>query len=121
YLNRGLARVELKQYAEALTDFQKALELGPEVASAHAGRGMALEALGRPEEADAAFEAAFARTQTASAPVRVRLSWVYGFAVANRLPQKALKAFEDVIHENPNHPQALYGRALLAVQQGQQE
>src|SRR5262249_2199313 len=41
-VNRGLARLELKQYREALDDFDWARDRGREDASLHAGRGMAL-------------------------------------------------------------------------------
>ena len=55
-VNRGLARLELKQHAAALTDFDHALALdGPGDAALAAGRGLALEALGRHAEADSAF------------------------------------------------------------------
>ena len=55
-VNRGLARVELRQYGPALIDFDRALAMGgPGDASLAAGRGLALEGLGRHAEADAAF------------------------------------------------------------------
>ena len=47
YVNRGLARLELKQYAPALADFDQASALGARDASVSAGRGIALEGLGR--------------------------------------------------------------------------
>src|SRR5205807_2492696 len=52
YVNRGLAHLELKESEAALADFNQAVELGSNEAAVHAGRGMALEALGRPAEAD---------------------------------------------------------------------
>ena len=60
YVNRGLARLELKQYASALADFDQAHALGARDASVSAGRGVALESLGRHREADAAFADCFA-------------------------------------------------------------
>ena len=119
YVNRGLARLELKQYAPALADFDKAAALGRDDAVLHTGRGVALEGLGRPKEADAAFAAASQRSATATAEVRRRLRWVYGFAVAGRLPGRAREAFDEVLRERPAHPQALYGRAMLLAQTGQ--
>jgi eukaryotic-like serine/threonine-protein kinase len=116
FLNRGLARLELKAFATALQDFDRALSLGQGTASVHAGRGIALESLGRHDEADRAFEEAF-RYATPD-PARIRLSWTYGFAVSARLPAEARAAFDHVLKTEPNHPQALYGRAMLAMNRG---
>ena len=38
--------------------------------------------------------------------------------MAARLPEKARAAFDDVLLQDPNHPQALYGRAMLAANRG---
>ena len=117
-VNRGLARVELKQYRPALEDFDQALELGGQGdAALHAGRGIALEALGRDAEADSAFQVAFALAPH-NDPAHVRLLWTYGFAVASRLPSEATEAFDDVLRHDPHHPQALYGKAMQAMDRG---
>jgi serine/threonine protein kinase/tetratricopeptide (TPR) repeat protein len=117
YVNRGLARLELKRFRQALADFDKALDLGRDDASIHAGRGLALEALGKHPEADQAFERAFARVGARPDPARARLCWTYGFSVSSRLPDQARAAFDDVLLQDPGHPQALYGRAMLAMRQ----
>ncbi len=121
YVNRGMARLELKQYAPALADFGKAADLGHDDAVLHTGRGVALEGLGRAGEADAAFTQAFAKAEGATPAVRQRIRWVYGFAVSGRLPKRARAAFEEVLREQPAHPQALYGRAMLLAEQGRRE
>jgi serine/threonine protein kinase/Flp pilus assembly protein TadD len=118
YLNRGLARLELSQHEEALADFDEAIELGRDDASVHAGRGVALEGMRHTTEADAAFAAGFARAEALPAEARQRIQWVYGFAVNRRLPANAKQAFEDVLRERPDHPQALYGRGLMEVEEG---
>ncbi len=118
YVNRGLARLEAKRYAEALADFEKAQALGRSGAATDAGRGMALEALGRHDEADAAFAAALGRAADLPAAARARVRWSYGFAVAGRRPAAAAAAFDEVLAEDPNHVQALYGRAMIAARQG---
>jgi tetratricopeptide (TPR) repeat protein len=110
----------LKQYEPALADFRKAAELGRDDASLHLGLGVALEGLGQHAEADAAFRSAFARAASARPEDRVRLSWVYGFAVSQRLPNKARQEFAKVLRTQPGHPQALYGQAMLLVQEGQE-
>ena len=117
-VNRGLARAELRQYGPALIDFDRALALGgPGDASLAAGRGLALEGLGRHAEADAAFREAFALAPETD-PARLRLKWTYGFAVSARLPGPAQSAFDEVLRRDPRHPQALYGRAMLAMNRG---
>ncbi len=120
YLNRGMARLELEQYPEALVDFQQAANLGGDDPSLHAGRAVALERLGRPQEADAAFRLAFDRAATAAPEVRSRIGCAYGFAVSARLPDNARQAFDDILRHHPNHAQALYGRAMLLSDKGKQ-
>jgi serine/threonine protein kinase/tetratricopeptide (TPR) repeat protein len=116
--NRALARVELQQYGPALEDFDRAIALGGAGdAALVAGRALALEGLGRHAEADEAFGEAFAMSPE-SDPTRVRLRWTYGFAVSSRLPDRARAAFDEVLGRNPRHPQALYGRAMLAMNGG---
>jgi serine/threonine protein kinase/Flp pilus assembly protein TadD len=118
YLNRGMVRLELKQYAEALADLRRAADLGRDDAALHAGLGVALEGLGRAAEADAAFETAFVLAASAEPEVRIRTGWVYGFAVSARQPDRAREAFAEVLRQQPGHPQALYGQAMLLAEEG---
>jgi serine/threonine protein kinase/Flp pilus assembly protein TadD len=122
YVNRGMARLDLKQYEPALADFDRAMALGRNDAFLHAGRGMALEGLHKSHEADDAFRTAFAKFpgDEATAQARVRLG--YAFAVSDRLPDRARAEFERVLevteHEpEPCHAEACYGLAMLVVQQ----
>jgi serine/threonine protein kinase/tetratricopeptide (TPR) repeat protein len=117
FVNRGTASLELRRYASALADFGQAMSRGRQDAFVYAGRGVALEGLGRSAEADGAFAAAFAQEGRIPAALRNRLRWVYGFAVSARLPDRARAAFDAVLAEEPNQPQALYGRAMLFVMQ----
>jgi tetratricopeptide (TPR) repeat protein len=121
HVNRGMLRLELRQYAAALDDLDRAAELGDDDAALHTGRGVALEGLQRHDEADQAFATAFARAKGAPAETQVRIHWVYGFAVARRLPAQAKEAFESVLRTQPRHPQALYGRAMLLVEEGREK
>jgi serine/threonine protein kinase/Flp pilus assembly protein TadD len=117
-VNRGLARLELKQYAPALADFDQSLAISRHAgASLFAGRGLALEALGRHAEADAAFQRAFSLAPYPD-PAFIRIKWTYAFAVSARLPEQARLAFDDVLRHDPRHPQALYGQAMLAMSRG---
>jgi serine/threonine protein kinase/tetratricopeptide (TPR) repeat protein len=117
-INRGWAFLKLKRYAEALADFDRARVLGRRDGMLDAGRGIALEGLRRHGEADLAFAAAFAQAAPRPDAARVRLCWQYGCAVAHRLPAKARAAFDDVLLTDPRHPEALYGRAMLATAAG---
>jgi serine/threonine protein kinase/tetratricopeptide (TPR) repeat protein len=124
YLNRGLAYLERQNYRAALDDLKRAGELGHDEPSRHAGLGVALEGLGRTEEADAAFAEAFRRDRALPGTpasrddeAHTRLLWVYGFAVSKRLPERARQAFDEILQKDPDQPQALYGRAMLLVEQ----
>jgi len=118
YMNRGLARLELKRYAEALADFDQAQALGRLDLVVKAGRSIALEGLRRSVEADAAFGEALAGLAELSPPLRLRIRRAYGFAISLRRPETARAAFDDILREDPNNAQALYGCAMLAMRQG---
>jgi Flp pilus assembly protein TadD len=126
-----MALLQLRRYPEALADFERARALaltpgaGGEVndTTLSAARGLALEGLGRHEEADAGFARAFAlsaKGPTSDAD-RARLLWTYGFAVSARLPSKAEESFQQVLQQDARHPQALYGLAMLAMTRGRLE
>jgi serine/threonine protein kinase/Tfp pilus assembly protein PilF len=119
YLNRGLLRLEVGEAAPALEDFQQVLDRGRDDAVVHSGRGVALEKLGRHAEADVAFATARRRAADGPREVRLRLAWVYGFAVAGRLPDDAWEAFQAVLEEDRENPQALYGCAMLLEARGE--
>jgi tetratricopeptide (TPR) repeat protein len=121
-LNRGLALLELRRYGPALDDFGRVLALpghGGD-AAAHAGRAIALEGLGRHAEALAAFAEALRRAEPEPTPARARVLWSFGFAVAERDPAAARRAFDDALHDDPRQPQALYGRGMLDAREGRE-
>ncbi len=132
-VNRGLVELERKRYAAALIDFDAALAARqssdqPAEPAGHrrdpallAGRAMALEGLKRHAEADRAFADALSAAPPRGDPVRARLYWSYGFAITDRLPEQARAAFDEVLRADPNHPQALYGRAMLAARAGRDD
>jgi tetratricopeptide (TPR) repeat protein len=120
-LNRGLTQLELGRHEAALADFEKALEDGCDQAAAFAGHGVALERLKRHAEADAAFAKALDKARGEPEAVRFRVLWAYGFAVSERLPQQAARVFTDILDRNPEHPQALYGQAMLAARRDDAE
>jgi serine/threonine protein kinase/tetratricopeptide (TPR) repeat protein len=116
HLNRGTSHLELKQHSAALANFDRAVALGRNDATLHAGRGVALEALGKPVEADAAFAQALSGLDKLTPPLRLRVLWAHGFAVAARRPAAAAASFNTVLDVQPREPHALYGKAMLAAQ-----
>ena len=116
-VNRGLAQLELGRHEAALKDFDLAFSLGRSDDTLLASRGMALEGLGRHEAADAAFRPILEKVETLPATTRQRVLWAYGFAVSQRLPGAAKNAFESVVKGDPQNLQALYGLAMLAMQE----
>jgi serine/threonine protein kinase/Flp pilus assembly protein TadD len=116
--NRGLAHKELEHFEAALADFDRAAELGRDDALLHAERALALEKLRRTEEADAAFAAARARSGSLSPEVGQAIRVTYGFAIADRLPDRAREAFAAVANDKTASgktlAQAHYGQGMLA-------
>ncbi|HMF15335.1 MAG TPA: serine/threonine-protein kinase, partial [Gemmataceae bacterium] len=119
YFNRGLALKELERYGEALADFDKAAALGRTDAALAAERCLVLERLGRSLEADEAFAGVLDRLDALPSAERNGIRLSYGFAVADRLPEKAGEAFEAVLEEKdatgPARAQAHYGEGMLAA------
>lgn len=116
HFNRGLVYLELRQHDSALDDFEQVRSLGRDDALLDACRAMALEGLGRHEAADRLFSLALDRGGAAPDATVTRIRWTYGFAVAHRAPHIARRVFDEVLATAPNHPQALYGRGMLAMQ-----
>jgi tetratricopeptide (TPR) repeat protein len=119
-LNRGLAWLDLKKYRTALEDFDQAAHQGRDDALLHLGRGGALEELGQPEQADAAFALALDKLRALPADKQSALLLRYGFAVYKRLPDAADAAFARVLTRQAHHPHALYGRAMVLVERKQE-
>jgi serine/threonine protein kinase/Flp pilus assembly protein TadD len=116
--NRGLALLELGRYADALADFRAAREAGPDEALRSLHEGIALEGLGRADEADAAFAAALAAAGTASPEVGRLVRYRHAVAVTQRLPATAARAFEQLVREDREDSQALYGLGAALVLRG---
>ncbi len=113
-VNRGMLHLELKEYRDALADFDRAAALGRDDAFLHIGRGMALEGLKRHTGADTAFAAGLARIEVVSPGSRTRLRLAYGFAVSARRPDEAHEAFKAVLDQSPDHPRTSSRRGAPA-------
>src|SRR5262249_723218 len=112
YFNRGLGYLNLNKAALALADFDAAIAKGQDGVVVHGGRGLALEALARHSDADAAFDRAF-QGDTVDVPMML----AFGFAVQERRPDKAMAAFTKVLDKEPRNARALYGNAMLLARQ----
>jgi eukaryotic-like serine/threonine-protein kinase len=121
YLNRGVSLLNLKQYQAALNDWDRAAVLGRDDALLHLGRGAALEALHKSEQADVAFARALGKLQTLPPEQQARLLSDYGFAVYKRLPDAADQAFARALRQEPRSQRALYGKAMALVERGKED
>lgn len=87
YSDRGVAKWRMKQTKEAIDDFNKAIELSPEIATAYNNRGNVLMDLGHPNEALKDFDRA------------ITLSPNYGVAYNNQgNAYAALHQYNDAFH-----------------------
>lgn len=121
YANRGLALLELRRFAEALADFEVARSFGKSDAAFLASQAMALEGVGRHAAADAAFATALTQAGRLNSAERIPILWAYGFSVSSRLPEDARRAFQQVLAEESDNQQALYGLAMLAMNDGEND
>jgi serine/threonine protein kinase/Flp pilus assembly protein TadD len=119
YWNRGTALLELERYEEALADFRRSPATGRE-ALCVLNEGLALEGLGRHDDADGAFAQALDRAATEGPEVRRLVNGRYGIAVSQRRPAAAAAALARVLAEEPDDPFALYGQGALLVTQGEE-
>jgi tetratricopeptide (TPR) repeat protein len=98
WIGKGQALLNLGQAEEALTCFDKALELNPTHAETHVKRGMALEKLGKFEAAMTAYDQALAADRTFT------LAYLYKGAVCNRLQRfrEAVECYENALKSEQN-------------------
>ena len=118
YVNRGLARLELKQHAAALADFDRARALGANDAIVSAGRGIALEGLGRHRRGRCRVRprvrVARSRRPAGPDPRTAGLGLRFRHLRA-ATPTGRAAAFDDALRLDPRNAQALYGRAMIAM------
>ncbi len=119
--NRGMARLELGQYADALADFRAAGDAMPDEALRALHEGIALEGLGRADEADAAFALALSASAGASPEVRQMVRYRHAVAITQRRPETAARSFERLLADDPQDAHALYGLGSALVLQGQSD
>jgi tetratricopeptide (TPR) repeat protein len=98
FFNSGIAKNNLEQYAEAIKDFDKAIELNPNDAAAYNNRGLAKKDLRQYAEAIQDYDKAIELNPNAAAYYNRGI-------VKNYLGQyaKAIKDFDKAIELNPNY------------------
>ena len=101
WLREGNALYDLKQYEEALSAYEHAIELNPTYAYAHRSRGWALYKLKRYEEALPAFERAIELDPMEADTYSGRGWTLYGL----KHYEEALAAFERAIELDPTFAQ----------------
>ena len=113
----GLVKNDLKQYKEAIADFDKAIELNPEDAEAYYNRGSAKDDLKQHKEAIADYDKAIELNPKFSAAYNNR------GVVKGKLKQhkEAIADFDTVIKLKPEDAQAYYNRGLAYREVGKKE
>jgi serine/threonine protein kinase len=109
---RGLTQALNNQHGAALTSFQEALRLNPNLVTALNGKGTALNMMHRNKEALDVFEQAIKQDQTNA------VAWNGKGAVLSALgqPEKALDAFNFALHFDPHMAQAWSNKGLVLRQ-----
>jgi tetratricopeptide (TPR) repeat protein len=113
--NRAYRYYNVGQYAEAISYYNRAVELNPRYAEAYNNRGIALAKLGRLDEALASYNTA----------IEINSGFVeayYNRGVANMKSgsyAEALSDFSKTIELNPEHTMAYNNRGALYIRLGQ--
>ena len=111
YYNRGAAKLELGEFAEAIADYNAAIQLKPDYAEAYHNRGVVKIQLNQPNEALADFDEA------------IRINPNYAEAYSNRggaklllgKPNKAIVDCDEAIRINPEFINAYNNRAEAKI------
>lgn len=112
--NKGASLNELRQHAEALACFDKALALDPNHASALANKGSALRSLGRHDEAVKCLD------QSLALDPNSEQAWDSKGSALDEMGRRreALECFGRALKLNPRYPFAWYNKALTLERMG---
>jgi eukaryotic-like serine/threonine-protein kinase len=108
HVDRALVELELNQLAEARADLTRALELGRRELVVLAALGETLARMGERSEAERYFAQLLARS-----PSDVMVRVARGISRVRTDAYGARQDFQFALGQDPNHPQANYGMALL--------
>jgi tetratricopeptide (TPR) repeat protein len=112
--NAGMARYERGEWAASLADFNAALQLDPQLATAWFNRGSAHLSLGQLDAALADFDATLKR-HPGYVPAMSRRADVW---LARGDLERALAEYNQALAADPAHAQALVGRGNIRLRQG---
>jgi Flp pilus assembly protein TadD len=113
----GLAYARMGRYAEAIREYQRALELSPGYSEAYNNMGRSLEALGRNEEAGEAYRAAVERDPSNAAA----RNNVGAFLMRVGDLENAERWLREAITLDPERPEARANLAAILASRGDQE
>jgi tetratricopeptide (TPR) repeat protein len=116
-INEGHALLGQGEVGPAMTSFDQAIALHPELAEAHYNRGVALTGLGRCEEAVASYQQAI-QARPGFVQARINLANLYRHRGQFDL---AVSHFQQVLQVNPEHWKALDGLGETLRLSGQTE
>jgi tetratricopeptide (TPR) repeat protein len=108
YNNRGIAKMDLRRYEDAIGDFDDALRLKPNDAHAFNNRGIAYRELHQFKRAVSDFDEAL-RLDSSYAPAYNNRGLAYG-GLGNF--QQAIAEFDHALRLNPNYAAAYFNRGL---------
>lgn len=108
HYNAGVKLQEQGQLNEAITEYDKAIQLDPKMVQVYNNRGNAYLDLGQPQRAIPDYDEAIRLNPNYAAAYSNR-----GFAYINQgQHQRAIQDYNEAIRLDPNHTNAYAGRAL---------
>lgn len=117
YYSQGRIKINKKDYDSAIDDFDKAIQLYPNLASFYSGRGLAKHGLGNNVEAMEDFERSIKLDTQRTEPVETYL--VLGsIKVTLGDYENAITNFDKILRLLPNFVDAYHARAVARIQMG---
>jgi len=117
YSNRGIVYFDLKNYTQAINDFNKAIELNPQYVKAYYNRGVAYNSLGMYEQALNDLNIAIELN-----PQDAKACHTRGITYANSGNyQKAIMDLQKAIELDPGYAEAYYNTGLVYQRIGDRE
>jgi len=114
--NKGIALYNQGKYVEAISAFDKAIEIDPQYAAAWCYKGFALDELGKHDEATKAYDKAIEID-----PQYAAAAWFNkGYALNNQGKYvEAITAYDEAIRLDPNDANAWFGKGYALGNQGE--
>ena len=109
YINRGIILASLKRNDEALSDYNKAIELGPKFPKGYSNRGVLYKDMKRYDDALKDYNKAIELQQDYPIPYNNRGVL---FKIENKFDE-ALNDYNKAIQLNPEYTDAFYNRAVV--------